>query len=129
MCESGKALKLCTCNDKIDKSKPYWTLARKTIKQNEPELLLVGLYMPPDTYFDEELNKTKEWLEAQLNNSNCFDFNYEPLEEDKLVIHLSEHKFKFIYSQNPSGWQIHDCENPFLPSVKRSVQAKGYVNK
>tara|TARA_R110000765_G_scaffold426577_1_gene542703 strand:- start:756 stop:1067 length:312 start_codon:yes stop_codon:yes gene_type:complete len=103
MCKSGTELKLCTCNDKIDKSKPYWTLARKTIKQNEPELLLVGLYMPPNTYFDEELNKTKEWLETQLNNSNCFDFNYEPLEEDKLVIHLNEHKFEFVYSQNLSA--------------------------
>ena len=29
MCEVGKTLKLCTCSDKIDKNKPYWTLARK----------------------------------------------------------------------------------------------------
>jgi hypothetical protein len=33
MCEAVNALKLCTCSDKIDKSKPYWTLAQKTIKQ------------------------------------------------------------------------------------------------
>jgi hypothetical protein len=129
MCEAGKALKLCICNNKIDKSKPYWTLARKTIKQNVPELALVGLYMPPDSYFDEGFNQTNQWLAAQLNNANCFDFNYAPLEDDKLVMHLAKHKFEFVYSQNPSQWQMHDSENPFLPSIKRSVQAKGCVSK
>jgi hypothetical protein len=99
MCESENALKLCTCNDKIDKSKPYWTLARKIIRQNEQELLLVGLYMPSDLYCDERVNQTKKWLVVQLNNTNCFDFNYTPFENDKLMIHLNEQEFEFFYSQ------------------------------
>jgi len=34
MCEIFKEYKLCTCSDKIDKTKPYWVLNKGTPKTN-----------------------------------------------------------------------------------------------
>jgi hypothetical protein len=34
----------------------------------------------------------------------------------------------FFIHNNSSGWHIQDGENPFLASVKRGTQAKGYVD-
>lgn len=128
MCKRKETLKLCTCVDELDTSKPYWTLSRKTIKQNEPEIVTMGIYLPPDFSFDEEFIQDSEWLEAQLNVTNCFDFEYAPLDEDELVIYLDSYQFAFVYSQRLLAWFMQEPENPFLQSVKREVQAMGYLD-
>lgn len=128
MCEITKTLKLCTCSDKVDKSKPYWTLARKTIKQPDTEVIM-GEYLPSDSFFDHDFVQAEEWLLSQLNNHKCFDFNYAPFQEDKLLIHLDKYKFGFVYSAQKQSWEAIDLESPFLEKTKRSVQAKGYIEQ
>jgi len=127
MCETGRTLKLCTCSDKIDKSQPHWTLARKTIKQPTVETVTMGSYMPPEFHADTDFTKTQSWIVSQLNTQRCFDFDYEPFKDDKLVIRLLSDTFEFEYSDQAQAWQGIDSDDPFLEKIKRSVQAKGYV--
>ncbi|MBL0711907.1 MAG: hypothetical protein JJV99_12990 [Colwellia sp.] len=125
MCELGKTLKLCTCSDEIDKSRPYWTLARKVIKQPpENDLVLMGEFTTTKRFDSIEI---QSWIIGQLNSSNCFDFDYEPLKGDKLIINLSSRKFEFEYSNQNQAWKPIDEDDPFLTKVKRVVQAKGYI--
>lgn len=133
MCIAGKTLKLCTCSDKIDKSRPYWTLTRKTIKQPQGEPLM-GSFTEPTIEDGNKLIQvfdsvdTKEqiimWLCNELERS-CFDFDYEPMAEDKLVIHFPSDSLEFVYRYNK--WQSIELLYSFDSSAKRSVQAKGYV--
>jgi len=127
MCEARKTLKLCTCSDKIDKSQPYWTLARKTIKQPTVETVTMGSYMPPDFQADADSTKTQLWIVDQLNTQLCFDFDYEPFKNDKLVIRLPSGTYELEYSDMAQAWEEIDSDDPFLEKVKRSVQARGYV--
>jgi len=128
MCKTAKTLKLCTCNDKIDKSKPYWTLARKTIKQPNTEVIM-GEYLPSYSYCDDDFSQTEEWLLSQINEHQCFDFDYSPFQEDKLLVYLAGNKFGFVYSAQEQSWEAMDLDSPFLEKIKRSVQAKGYVKQ
>lgn len=133
MCIAGKTLKLCTCSDKINKSRPYWTLARKNIKQSQGEPLM-GSFTEPTIEDGNKLIQvfdsvdTKEqiimWLCNELEQS-CFDFDYEPMAEDKLVINLPSGSLEFVYRYNK--WQSIELFYSFDSSAKRSVQAKGYV--
>ena len=64
------------------------------------------MYMPPESA-DEDNNTQKSlWLETQLNSSNCFDFNYEPFSEDKLIIHLDDYKFSFLFFASIRNLQV-----------------------
>ncbi len=76
MCEISKTLKLCTCSDKIDKSKPYWRLARKTVKQADIEVIM-GEYMPSYSFSDVGFVQTGEWLLSLLNDRWCFNLKQE----------------------------------------------------
>ena len=127
MCKLGKTLKLCTCSDKIDKKKPYWTLARKTIKQYEQTYEINGHWELSHTDDDDTLLKINNWLLEQLNNEQCFDFKYEPLDEDKLIINKDGLKHEFLYSSECNSWCEFGEENPFKFPTKRSVAVKGYV--
>jgi len=127
MCEASKTLKLCTCSDNIDKTQPHWTLARKTIKQPTVETVMMGSYISPTLFVDTFFTKTQSWIVNQLNNHPCFDFDYEPFKNDKLVIRLPSGMYEFEYSGNTQTWREIDSDDPFLEKVKRSVQAKGYI--
>jgi hypothetical protein len=128
MCETGNTLKLCTCDKKIDKSNPYWTLSRKTVLQEEQPIIL-GMYRGPDYKSSEYIEKQiiSQSILRQMNERCCFDFSYRPFDKDKLVIYLNKRKFEFIYSDVEKKWD-EDSESPFKNNVlTRSVQVKGYV--
>jgi len=127
MCEASKTLKLCTCRDNIDKTQPHWTLARKTIKQPTVETVTMGSYTPPELHADTDFTKTQSWIVNQLNTQHCFDFDYEPFKNDKLVIRLPSGTYELEYSDMAQAWEEIDSDDPFLEKVKRSVQARGYV--
>jgi len=38
MCDVNGQFKLCTCSDKIDKTKPYWVLNKGTLKNKNTDL-------------------------------------------------------------------------------------------
>ena len=101
-------------------------MARKTIKQPNVEVIM-GMCTRSELYFNRDFVQTEEWLLSQINHHQCFDFNYEPFQEDKLTIHLSDYKFGFLYSVQERSWEAIDLDATYLEKIKRSVQAKGYV--
>jgi hypothetical protein len=131
MCEIAQYLKLCTCSDTVDKTKPYWTLSRKNVFQLDTSSIpfLVGIYIQPNydlsEYMEEQI--ITEWTLDQLNARNCFDFDYEPFDEDKLVINLNKRQFQYIFSGKEYRWKtVH--EDPMNEDqVMRSAQANGYL--
>ncbi|PIF34277.1 hypothetical protein CLU81_4915 [Flavobacterium sp. 9] len=111
MCETGKEIKLCTCvPDGIDKivhnknSRRFkknrnefaWTL-RKYV--GDSKCTMDGRIIFPLDVLSEAL--TTEKMLEDLNNRNCFDFDYQPNEGDNLQI-FTPHRYgreflSFIY--------------------------------
>ena len=63
-------------------------------------------------------------LLEQLNLRNCFDFDYQALDEDKLVVKLTSEKLEFVYDGEDKCWKR---DIPDFLETKRTMQAKGYV--
>lgn len=123
MCTVGDQIKLCTCGDLIDEDKPHWHLARLNVLQPEVESVRVGLFLSSESF---EKQATECWLVAELNRTNCFDFNYMPLDGDILTINIEGGAFRFYFSLDRGGWQ------PVQPPedlLDRTVGAHGYVTK
>lgn len=120
MCNIDEHLKLCTCHEKIDNTLPHWRLYRKTIIQPEYDFDIVGLMIEP---MDFSLNAFV--LLEQLNLRNCFDFDYQPLDEDKLLVKFTSEKLEFVYDGDNKCWERYI---PDFQETKRTMQAKGYVN-
>ena len=119
MCEIDGNFKLCTCNDKIDTKLPHWRLYRKTIIQPVHDNYIIdGMIASPII-----LVNARDLLE-QLNLRNCFDFDYQPLDEDKLLVKLTSEKLEFVYDGENKRWGIYF---PDFVDTKRNMQAKGYV--
>ena len=116
MCIIDATLKLCTCSDKIDTSQPHWRLYRKTIIQPDFELHPVGKV----SYLEASLGS--DMLIHELNQRNCFDFDYEPLKDDKLIINLITEKLEFVFKNY--RWEV---DTPSFEKITRSMQAKGYL--
>jgi hypothetical protein len=58
-----------------------WSLARHLGMQ---DCLIIGPLIHPSLEIADELSS--KWVENELNKSNCFDFDYTPLEKDWLRI-------------------------------------------
>lgn len=103
MCDTGKEIKLCTCmpNGIVKvvhhkKSRKFknkqrdvytWTLYKYVEYAN---CGMDGMVILPKDILTENL--TTEIMLIELNNKNCFDFDYEPNEGDNLKI-LSPEKY------------------------------------
>jgi len=119
MCELDSNLKLCTCSEKIDTNQPHWRLYRKTIIQPTQDFHVVGMIINP---IDSSLSAFD--LLEQLNLRNCFDFDYQPLDDDKLVVKLTSEKLEFVYDGENMCWVT---DTPHFQEIRRTMQAKGYV--
>lgn len=119
MCQINENLTLCTCSEKIDTKQPHWRLYRKTIIQPVHDFDIVGMMIEPIG-----LSLNSSILLEQLNLRNCFNFDYQPLDEDRLVIKLTSEKLEFVYDGEDKLWVE---EMPEFYETKRSMQAKGYV--
>lgn len=126
MCQTGKEIKLCTCfpatmdkivhhkNSRKAKNKARneftWTLHRNLGLSNTT---MDGMgYMPDETLSE---NLTNEIMLHDLNNRNCFDFDYQPNEGDILRIYtplktMGKH-LSFIFE---NGEWIADSYLPFM---------------
>ncbi|TAF66296.1 MAG: hypothetical protein EAZ55_06640 [Cytophagales bacterium] len=65
----------------------------------------------------------KEWVLLNLNEGNCFDFDYTPQEGDNLVLR-SNHSFKFlsfIYRNN--AWYC-DFYNSFFATLEKKAEGE-----
>ena len=95
MCDIIDGFKLCTCKDKVDKSKPHWILERLIKKENIiRDDVLIGILSP---YYIDNI----ETILNELNNGNPFDFEYSPKENDMLKLDFDEDDiFCLIYKKD-----------------------------
>ena len=127
MCEIFKEYKLCTCSDKIDKTKPYWVLNKGALKNKEKDVFIEGTLI----YSKDEINKElkEEKLLEDLNSKNIFDFDYHPLKNDILKMFDGKYTYHFIYSkvESISEWKILD-KGPFSNNkFKLRQKCKGFI--
>lgn len=119
MCDFSKGFKLCTCQDKAmpiihhKKSKRRkrhipilpefaWTLSRY-LGYTSDEFTMEGIAAIPSQVLNQQL--TADFVLEQLNQSNCFDFDYQPSKGDCLIIRHSGSGFlSFIFQKGK--WTI-----------------------
>lgn len=101
MCQFEGNLKLCTCSDEIDKTKPYWTLARKRDDIKEYPMIMGSFEMPSNG-----VQNTFSMFEERLNHpGGCFDFNYIPDDKDTLTLVMEERNFVFSFDTKSQNWR------------------------
>lgn len=126
MCQQNDKLLLCTCldNDEEPTKLPLkWVLERYL---GERKSNRIGKIIRP---FDSINGLAIDDIINQLNNGNCFDFEYTPVERDCLHINnLEEHPnyryMKFIFLNGK--WQ--EGGNPVFVSMQEEVN-RGIVAK
>ena len=112
MCDFNGSFKLCTCEDHIDKSKPWWELKRRKIKKPGIDEMVVGS-IPMPFYF---MFGDADLIKFQLNARNVFDFDYKPKTNDELEIHIPGEGTlvlyyrggHWVYEHEPLGWEVLD---------------------
>ncbi len=138
MCEISNQLKFCTCLDeKIIESINIQKRLDKFHKKQLPEskepfswilyeykgiedsgLEKMGLmYMPSDKI---GFSLTEEFVLNEMNDKNCFDFNYHPNEGDNLQINFQRNKdwteyLSFIFRNEK--WES-DCYSTFTEIIE-----------
>ena len=121
MCKDLREYKLCTCSSKIDKTKPYWVLSKRI-----PALItldVVGTLIMPD----EQFLLTEDRLLFDLNSKNIFDFDYQPLENDILIVFDGEFTYEFIYIKNELYYKWESSKH--VKSTFEPFQKKeGYID-
>ena len=125
MCKDLREYKLCTCSSKIDKTKPYWVLSKgiPSIPFVSPLVRNWGELIPPD----EQFVLTEDRLLIDLNSKNIFDFDYQPLENDILIVFDGEFTYEFIYEKNELyyKWNVHQY---FISNFETFQKKEGYID-
>ena len=134
MCDFDKEFILCVCkHERIpykktkrnkkktqpEKIEYIWTLY-KYIGPNKGKEM--GRYVFPVSDIGNGL--TSDFVLAQINSKNCFDFEYNPNEGDNLLISDLQYKggrLEFIYRD---GKWLKDFYDPFMDETKRTLEGK-----
>ena len=124
MCNQNHQFIFCACGseEEILESDYIWVLTR-FLGQKEGKF--VGKILPPASDLGNGI--TPESLVEQLNQSNIFDFEYEPNENDSLRISTQkagELKKYFTLIYRDGKWQ--SGRNPLFSSITEQI-AKGKI--
>jgi hypothetical protein len=136
MCDLHRQFILCSCAlSKVEQRDPQvwtWTLSQF---QGELEFSMEGILAFPSTQIANAF--TAEWVESQLNERPCFDFDYVPAEQDALHINKGfdrsyEPTFMVFVFQN-GRWQCdfghgHDQIRKLIRSGKVEFAEKNRLN-
>jgi len=121
MCDFNQGFILCKCEEgsskKEQEGKAYsWTLCQYLGKNTSD---IVGKYRVPVSDLGKGL--TAEFVEAELNRHNCFDFDYQPSEGDSLIINTEDNgeRLEFIFRGNV--WK-EDHYSPFADNYKEMTK-------
>lgn len=99
MCDLTKEFKLCSCDGaNLSPSEIGWILRRK----NEQKEIRLIQGKPAIQKLSENETQLKTAITQQLNERNCFDFEYTPQTDDFLTIKTTEPQtiwFAFRYQQ------------------------------
>lgn len=100
MCNLNDDFILCSCSAKKENGEtPFtWTLFRQHMA--EPEIYVIGETIPP--YYSGKGQLLVATLRDQLNERNCFDFDYTPKRGDTLLITSTEtgQEYAFIFNDD-----------------------------
>ena len=118
MCKIGE-FKLCTCSDKIDKSKPHWILEKLSVNKDEIYDVIIGLYT-------EEYVMNIDFIINKLNHGNPFDFEYNPKQKDILTLNFDEVAFTLIYTNGK--WREFDDEYCGLEENQKQFNSYGKIS-
>jgi hypothetical protein len=137
MCESAKEIKFCSClNDQhaiihnknsrrqkelAESSHVYrWTLSRYA---GPADFKMDGILMEPADRLNQDI--TAADLQLELNDRNCFDFNYDPDEGDNLEVWTASQgnhtPISFIFENGT--WKIAQY-NTFIDRTEKINQGK-----
>jgi hypothetical protein len=101
MCDLTQEFILCSCGEEnLADEKVGWILKRT----NEDLLYETRKGMPAVNFLTEDQKEVQVSIVQRLNSSNCFDFDYEPQNDDFLRIKTSQNKriwyaFRFYYGE------------------------------
>ena len=118
MCKLGE-FKLCTCSDKIDKSKPHWILEKLSVNKDEIDEVIIGMY-------PEEYVMNIDFVIDKLNHGNPFDFQYNPKQKDVLTLNFDEVAFTLIYTNGK--WREFDDEYCGLEENQKQFNSHGKIS-
>lgn len=134
MCKVSKHLVFCHCeaaeavihhkkSKRWQKKNPVpltyrWTISRFV---GHFQSMMEGLMSEPSEKLDKELSS--DWLLAEINARNCFDFDYIPLEGDNLTIRRSDSWHFFSYLFRNGQWQMgmYNCFSDKTEDVDEGV--------
>ncbi|MCP4437711.1 MAG: hypothetical protein GY810_02100 [Aureispira sp.] len=102
MCDLTKGFKLCSCDgEQLKQEDIGWVLQRlDASKEIAYRIGSVAIH-----HLDEKEETLRNNIEEQLNTQNCFDFNFQPKQDDRLQIKYSAHQW-FAYRYKEGQWQI-----------------------
>lgn len=102
MCDLSNGFKLCSCDgDQLKPEEIGWTLRRKD--ENKEIQNIRGKPFVPKFDLDEQQLKTT--VAQALNERNCFDFEYQPQEDDFLSIRTKRENIWFAFRYKKGRWQ------------------------
>ncbi len=103
MCEAIDSIKLCKCSMKPE-SIPDWTI-RRFEGQNWMDLEMGRCFIPK--YSNQELIDATR-IKQLLDENDCFDFDYIPMERDviNLTMDYEKTKIEFEFEYVDSSWTI-----------------------
>jgi hypothetical protein len=101
MCQLNQGFKLCSCDeDQLKNDEVDWLLYRAN--QEKPKDYRKGKAVVPRYSEEEEANLNEIALE--LNQADCFDFEYSPQENDRLQLKIKDHFYAFRFQNG--HWNI-----------------------
>lgn len=102
MCDLSQGFKLCSCDgDKLTNQEIGWVLQRR-----DPRKKICRIMGKPFVY---QMNTSEKQLKSKtlqaLNQRNCFDFDYQPQEDDFLKIKSSAYDLWMAFRYQKGLWQ------------------------
>jgi len=116
MCKINKAFKLCTCHSDLKEEEADWILFKVRPQSSKYKILGMVAFQ----FLPEEIGKNKNLICQALNLRNCFDFDYQPQNEDLLHIKCRmEQEHILIFEYTNGKWVSRDYGS--LDHVKFSL--------
>jgi len=134
MCKVSDKLKLCTCKTtNVEDLKHYWIL----YKYADIGVYRMGDYIMPEPIAEKEDRYNINTLQALLNEGNCFDFEIELEENDRLEFHFSctqnsnsmipaakGYYFTYTFSYKSGKWTEEEEFDPFHNNLDEKLFGK-----
>jgi len=102
MCKLSEGFKLCTCGT-IPLNETHWVL--RQVNPSQP--VVIGMIVQGF-----EVIKKYNWIQKELNQNPCFDFDYTPKDGDRLIFNIIEEEAKesvtlrYVNNRFEKGWQL-----------------------